>query len=111
MKIEEVTVWAVETNSDLTEGRGRQYVKEYCETKATAVRRGKGAYVQGSNCPVVAKTAYRINNTIYSAMGITPATLEDKKAEQVMEEKNAILKKAKSLGLTEQELKTLGVSG
>lgn len=110
MKIEEATVWAVMTNTDLTEGRGREYVKEYCETKATALRRGKRGYVQGTDCPVGTTTVFKINNTYYAPMDITPSTAEDRKLEDEMYKKLEVLEKAKTLGLTEQELKTLGVS-
>lgn len=106
---EKVTVWAVMSNTDLTEGRGREYVKEYCETRSTAVRRGKNGYVQGTHCPVSPVTAFRIGNTYYAPMTITLATPEDHKLEEEINKKILILEKAKALGLSEQELKTLGV--
>lgn len=31
-------LWAVSTNTDLTEGRGREFVKHWCKSKATAAR-------------------------------------------------------------------------
>ena len=36
-------VWLAMTNTDCTEGRGRQYPKFVCEKKATAIRLGKKA--------------------------------------------------------------------
>ncbi|WP_156374424.1 hypothetical protein [Pseudorhodoferax sp. Leaf274] len=47
--MDERTVYAVYTNTDLTEGRGRQYVTHYCETEATARRVGSRGYVMGSD--------------------------------------------------------------
>lgn len=50
--MEEIEFWAVETNSDLTEGRGVQSVAHICKLEATARRLARKAYVQGSDAPV-----------------------------------------------------------
>lgn len=39
-------VWVVTTNTDLTEGRGKEVGLAFCEQYATARRIGKGKYVQ-----------------------------------------------------------------
>lgn len=45
-------VFAVYTNSDLTEGRGSQYIEFFCECEATAIRKAHGNYIQGLNSPI-----------------------------------------------------------
>lgn len=107
--------WAVTTNTDCTEGRGYEYTMVVCEAKATAIRRGKGNYIQGSNCPIHEVEVYRINNRWYIPMDPISPTSEDAKqevilqAEEVKRQKiNAVLEKAKGFGLTDEELTLLG---
>jgi len=40
----EKEIWAVYSNTDLTEGKGGQYVKHYCKKETTAYRLGKGQH-------------------------------------------------------------------
>ena len=60
----------MKSNSDLCEGRGTVYIKYLCESKSTAIRLAKGAYVQGSDSPVVAVTALFHNNLWYFPGGL-----------------------------------------
>lgn len=111
----EKDIWIVWTNTDLTEGRGNQYPKHYCELEATAKRLAKGSYVMGSISPISNAKAYKIGNTWYypNALIVSP-TAEDKKAEEQLtkanilkEKQDQILKKAKDLGLTDEDIKLL----
>jgi hypothetical protein len=107
--------WAVSTNTDCNEGRGYDYTFAVCEAKATAIRRGKGTYIQGSNCPIHEVEVYLINNRWYIPMDPVSPTKEDSaqelilQAEEVKRQKvKAALEKAKELGLSDEELALLG---
>ena len=101
------TLWGVYTNTDLTEGRGREYVKAFCKLRATAVRMSKRGYVQGSDNPI-----YPIHVLVLDGERVLPTSLllvqeptpEDVAAEKVFEAMEAALAKAKALGLTDEEI-------
>lgn len=60
----EVEVYAVSTNSDLTEGRGREYDILYFTKEEDAKKAAKGGYVMGSDCPVTKK---KISIVVYES--------------------------------------------
>lgn len=62
---QEATVFAVYTNTDLTEGRGQEYVKYYCELRTTAERLGRNGYVQGGSCPISEVKMLKIDGAYY----------------------------------------------
>lgn len=104
------TLWAVYTNTDLTEGRGRQFVKAFCKMRATALRLAKNGYVQGTDCPVE-----QVQVLVLDGKRVLPASLilvqdpnrEDERRERLLEEKDAAETKAKALGLTADEIAAL----
>lgn len=105
------TLWAVHTNSDLTEGRGRQYVKYFCRTKATAYRLGRGGYVQGSDCPVSEVKVLNLDGKHVlptSLIRIEEPTPEDMVTQKHIDAREYAINKAKSRGLTDEEIKLLG---
>jgi hypothetical protein len=104
--MEEKQVFAVMTNTDLTEGRGRQYIKAFCETEATARRIGHRGYVQGGNCPIEKKMLYKPDGQArwYGPVFVEAPSIEDEKLQSVLDARNAALEKAKSLGLTDDEI-------
>jgi hypothetical protein len=99
--------WAVLVNTDLTEGRGRRYVKHLCEMEATAVRRAHKADVQGSNGMVVPVELVKRNNTWLGPVEIERPTSDDQKTQLVIDAKRKAEEKARSLGLTDDELAAL----
>lgn len=102
-------VYVVKTNTDLTEGRGRERVVEVCETLTTAKRIGKGAYVQGTNCPIVTEDAVLIGRRWFIPVSIVAPNNDDKKDARKDKVLNSALKKIKAAGLTEEELKELSI--
>lgn len=103
-------VWAVKTNSDLDEGRGREYVAHFCKLQATAVRMAKRGYVQGSDCPVQPVDVLVLDGKHVlpmSMINVVPPSKEDEVAEQRLWDRDAALMKAKSAGLTDAEIKLL----
>ncbi|MBN58699.1 hypothetical protein [Thalassolituus sp. UBA3500] len=108
MEIQETkTVWVAWTNTDCTEGRGRQIPKAVCESEATAMRLGKKGYVQGSDCPVREAVAVKVNNCWLVPGKIEPISSEDVAAQARIDARRAALKKAKDAGLTDDELRLL----
>lgn len=109
MEIQETkTVWVAWTNTDCTEGRGRQIPKAVCEKEATAIRLGKKGSVQGSDCNVTECTAVKVNNTWLVPGDIKPESKEDEAAQKRIDAKRAALEKAKAAGLTEEDLRLIG---
>lgn len=90
----EVEVYAVSTNTDLTEGRGREYDLWYFTKEEDARKAGRREYVMGSDCPVTKK---KIQVVVYESF------LEFQKI--VYPEKIEAIKKK----LTEKELEILGL--
>lgn len=108
------TVW---TNTDLTEGRGDEFVFAFCEAEATAKRLAKGRYVMGTDSNITKEKMLLIDNTWYAPYGngfITHPTNadieEEKKLKKEREAKmlrEKILDKARALGLTNEEIAAL----
>jgi hypothetical protein len=108
------TVYAVWTNTDLTEGRGREYVQYLCEKRATALRKAKKNYVMGTDSRVTEEKLFNSGSGWYGPVWVIEPTREDLQVEQQLEAeqqaktaKEAAIAKAKELGLTEDEIKAL----
>ncbi len=107
--------YAVTNNTDCTEGRGYEYTMAVCEAKATAIRKGKKNYIQGSDCPIHEVKVYLIGNCWYIPMDPVSPTKEDSEAELIIQAEDlkrqkiqSVLEKAKLLGLSDEELTLLG---
>lgn len=98
--------WIVASNTDLTEGRGDLVRLAFCETYATARRLGRGKYVQGGDCPVSRVTLYKPESKSgwFGPITLRSATEADLKNQKRLDEMEAAIDKAKSLGLTEDEI-------
>ena len=104
----EKEVWVVWSNTDLTEGRGRQYALYYCEAKSTALRLGARRDVQGSDCRITKEIMFEHNGVVY-----TPGAIIQKpsKQDELVEAKRkqveqAVLKAVK-LGLSQDEINAM----
>lgn len=110
MSEQKEVLWAVYTNSDLTEGRGRQYVAHFCKLRATALRLAKRGYVQGTDCPVAPVTVLVLDGKLVLPMSLIEVanpSREDEAAEAQLLAKEAAIEKARAAGLTEDEIKLL----
>lgn len=106
--IESKDVWVVYTNTDNTEGRGWDYAIYHCDLESTAKRLAKGRYVQGSNSPIKKEKAYKIvNEWYYPGIRVQHPDKDDKKIQKLADEREAIIDKAKALGLSEDEIQKL----
>jgi len=100
-------VWLVWTCTDLTEGRGSQYVLYACETEATAMRLAKGKYVMGSNCPISESFAIKIKNSWYAQCRIEQPSSDDKIKQDKINASRIAVSRAKELGLTDEDIKLI----
>lgn len=105
--LKERTVYTVWTNTDLTEGRGREYQLAVCETESTARRLGKGRYVQGTDCRVTETTLYMIDDMWYGPVSVTPPSSADLMEEARLQAAKAAINKARALGLTDEDIAAL----
>lgn len=101
------TVWAVYTNTDLIEGRGREYVVCLCETYATAKRRAFKNGVRGTDADVFEVELVKHGASWYGPVEIEKPTDDDIRQQQAIDLKLAAQKKARELGLTEEDIKAL----
>lgn len=105
-----VDVYVVYSNRDLTEGRGEEYPMAVCTHKSTAMRLGKNGYVQGSDCPIEKRRAVKVGGLAFfpaSAVHIHHPTAEDLNLEKRWATREAVLKKLRDAGLTEQDIMIL----
>lgn len=106
-----VKMYAVKCNSDLTEGRGREFIKHICRLRSTAVRLGKNGYVQGSDCPVDEINVIDLGDSKYILPNNYIEVVEPSSIDVEVEQKHAayqnVLARAKELGLSEQEIEIL----
>ena len=107
-------VFVVWGNTDLTEGRGREYPLRVCEKESTAKRLGVGRYVMGTDCRHTKEKAYYINGHWYMPGILQSSSKEDDAEEEKMmvrriaaEKKTVALKKAKELGLSDEDIENL----
>lgn len=112
MKIEnELHAYVTLQNTDLTEGRGRQRPLAISRNKETALRIGRGKDVQGSDCSVEAIKIYRMSGfgwrQYYGPITLTEPNKQDIKNEEIRLARKAVLRKAKELGLTDEEIALL----
>lgn len=115
-KVQEKPLYAVWTNTDLTEGRGREFIQYHCEKQATANRLAKKNYVMGTDSRVTTEKMFYVNGRWYApGPCIIPPTDADNAEEHRLEQerkaaeaKAKALAKAKELGLTEADLAALG---
>lgn len=111
---QEQEVFAVYTNTDLTEGRGWEYPLALCALESTAKRLGRKNYVMGTDCPIQTEKLYYIHNKWYGPVAVDYGNREEmeeeetlRKQRQIAKAKNLAIEKAKKLGLTEEEIKAL----
>lgn len=107
IEVETKNVWVAWTNSDLTEGRGYDYPLGVFELEATAIRRGKGRYVQGAPCPITKEIAIGFEGKWYVPGEIGLPTPEDRQKDEKMKQRNLVKEKAVNVGLTEEDIQLL----
>jgi hypothetical protein len=105
-------LWVVISNTDLTEGRGAQIPIAVCYNEVTAKRHAKGKYVQGMDCPIIEMNLICIENRWYvpiDAVRIIGPSKEDIEEQKRIDTKRNAIQKARDLGLTDDDLRDLGI--
>lgn len=110
-------VYAVWTNTDLTEGRGQEFILFLCKIEATARRLAEGNYVMGTNCRITKETIKyddARNMWYYPGARVVEPTKQDIYDEELLEmqrvakeRKDKALTRAKELGLSDEEIEAL----
>ncbi len=103
------TAWAVAVNTDLIEGRGRNYFKHICDIEATAIRLARKADVQGANGSVHQIELIKIGFIWYGPIVIEQANNSDIQLQRRVDLKNDAIEKARAAGLTDDDLKNLSL--
>lgn len=110
---EKRTVYVAYTNTDCTEGRGRDVPISVCAAEATAIRLARKQYVQGSDGPVRTMDLVKIDGEWYApiaAINVVDPTCEDVAAQAAIDAKRVAMAKAKAAGMTDADLLALGYS-
>lgn len=105
------TIWVAYTNTDCTEGRGHDVPIAVCTSEATARRLALRKYIQGSDGPVRKMEIVMIDGRWYApreALAIVQPTLEDLASQAMIDAKRDALARAKTAGLSDDDLKALG---
>lgn len=108
-------VYAVWTNTDLTEGRGQEYVEYFCKLESTARRLARGNYVMGTDSRVTEVTVlFRGGEWYLPGPRIVEASTEDLAAERELEAerkrnlaRERALERARKLGLSDEDIAAL----
>lgn len=114
------TLFACFTNTDLTEGRGEEYIFALAENKSTAKRLAKRKYVQGTDARVEEVQAYFVpKSKEFATIGAwyvpagfihkpTPEDLQEEKILMENQAKNLLLEKfKKGEAISDQERETI----
>lgn len=103
-------LYVVFTNTDLTEGRGRQVPLYVCKRYTTAVRMSKKKGVMGSDAVVHEVTCKNIDGQLYMPVNCVDVFLPTK--EDVVEDDKRVrreqaIAKAMELGLSKEDIEAL----
>lgn len=110
MEKEKITVYVAYTNSDCTEGRGRDIPICVSECQATAIRYAAKSYVQGCDGPVRIHEIIKHKGTWYAPSAcvyFVAPTAQDLVNQELHDKKQAAVQKAKLAGLTDEEIESL----
>jgi hypothetical protein len=103
-------LYRVVTSNDLTEGRGKILTLALTQTEATAKRLGHRQYVQGSNCPIEKVNLLHHEGKWYvplNVVHVVAPSKEDEKEQTKIDNIAVAREKAKSLGLTDEDIRML----
>lgn len=103
-------IYAVRTNTDLTEGGGYPLYIYHCSVKATATRLAKGRGVMGSNADVVEVDLLMHEGNKYIpswAVSLQVATTQDIATQKHIDTRIEAIQKAKAAGLSDADIAIL----
>ena len=107
------------SNTDLTEGKGAYLPLGYFESRWDAMKAGKGKSVQGTDCrieevPIIdppknSNAPYGMR--YYGPVVVTPASKEGATRDEIWQEHQDAIEKAKAAGLDEDTIYALQSTG
>jgi hypothetical protein len=103
-ELQPFTLFVCYTNTDLTEGRGYQVPYAWSDNYATALRLAHKKGVQGSDAQVVETIGYPVGRSVYGPVRMERASDDDKRADAAIKARSAAIQKARSAGLSEEEI-------
>lgn len=109
---EKRAVWVAYTNTDCTEGRGHDVPIATCAIEATALRLAREKYIQGTDGPVRELELVKVDGKWCAptvAINVIEPTPGDLAAQAALDMKRQAVAKAKAAGLTDAELRALGI--
>lgn len=95
------------SNTNCTDGYGSLLPIGHSFCEATADRLGRKQGVQGCDCDTTQVTMYKIGADWYGPVYMNQPSLEDEARQTKEDDKKAATERAKSLGLTDDEIKAL----
>lgn len=101
------TMWVVWTNTDLTEGRGRQIPIAWHESQTDAINSAHKKGVMGSDASVKESPLVKRGAQIYGPVNFQRTTSEGRKGDAARQTKAAIVQKMLDAGLTPDEIQTV----
>ena len=107
---DKIEAWAIFSNTDLTEGKGTEYISRFCRIRSTAVRLAHKAYVMGSDAPVLKIELERKNKALLGPVTLVEPTEDDKRRQKIMDTHEEVISKARSLGMTDDEINMIRMS-
>ncbi len=100
-------VWTAFTNTDLNEGRGSNIPHAVCELEATAIRKARNIYIQGSNGPVkkfeVIDVAGVLHVPLECVHVLGPAS-DDLAKQTNIDQRRDLIQRLKALGATDADI-------
>lgn len=106
-KTEKSYAYVAWTNTDICEGRGIPVPKAICELESTAIRLGEKGSVQGADCSVEKVEIFNYRCRWYGPIHLIKPKEQDKAEQKRIDAKAAAIEKARSLGMTIEEIKLL----
>lgn len=103
----DIELYAVYTNTDLTEGKGAQYPFAWSTSETAAIRLSKRKGVMGADAEVRQVCGIRIGKTTFAPVHLEVPTTHDLSVDQLRHDRNEAIEKAKSAGLSPEEIKLI----
>jgi len=100
-------VWVAFTNTDLTEGRGTDIPHAVCKLEATAIRKARNIYVQGSNGPVKKFEVIDVDGMQHvplECVRVLPPALDDIPEQATIDQRRGVIQRLKALGAADEDI-------
>lgn len=104
-------IYAIQSNSDLTEGRGHPVYVCCTDNSLAAERLKRGKGVMGSDAQVVKDVAYEVDGRWYYPYPFEPATPDEIEGEKLVRQAQEVIAKMLDSGFKPSDIKNLIKNG